>query len=51
MLKGVYDPMEINGDAFDYENFYNTPTVNTRQFILPSLSSLTIAQEIYEYAV
>lgn len=51
MVKATYDPNGIEGDAFDYNNFLNTPTVNTRQFILPSLSSLTVAQEIYEYAL
>jgi hypothetical protein len=51
MTKAIYDPNGIGNDAFDYDNFINTPTVNTRQFILPSLSSLTVAQEIYEYAI
>ena len=51
MIKATYDPNGIEADAFDYNNFLNTPTVNTRQFILPSLSSLTVAQQIYEYAL
>lgn len=51
MIKSTYDPNGIEADAFDYNNFLNTPTVNTRQFILPSLSSLTVAQQIYEYAL
>ena len=51
MTKAIYDPNGLELDAFDYDNFINTPTVNTRQFILPSLSSLTVAQQIYEYAL
>jgi hypothetical protein len=51
MIKSTYDPNGLEADAFDYNNFLNTPTVNTRQFILPSLSSLTVAQQIYEYAL
>ena len=51
MIKATYDPNGLQADAFDYTNFINTPTVNTRQFILPSLSSLTVAQEAFEYVV
>lgn len=51
MTQAIYDPNGLQADAFDYDNFINTPTVNTRQFILPSLSSLTVAQQIYEYAL
>jgi hypothetical protein len=51
MTKAIYDPNGLELDAFDYNNFINVPTVNTRQFILPSLSSLTVAQQIYEYAL
>ena len=29
MLASVYDPTGVNGDAFDYNNFYNTPTIPT----------------------
>lgn len=29
MLKCVYDPNNINADAFDYCNFTNTPTIPT----------------------
>jgi hypothetical protein len=50
-MQSVYDPNGLQADAFDYNNFINIPTVNTRQFILPSLSSLTVAQQIYEYAL
>lgn len=51
MVAATYDPNGLQADAFDYDNFINVPTVNTRQFILPSLSSLTVAQQIYEYAL
>ena len=27
MTKAVYDPTGINADTFDYNNFYNTPTI------------------------
>lgn len=29
MLKSVYDPNNVNADAFDYCNFSNTPTIPT----------------------
>jgi hypothetical protein len=29
MLKSVYDPDNINANAFDYDNFINTPTIPT----------------------
>ncbi len=29
MLKSVYDPNNVNADAFDYDNFINTPTIPT----------------------
>lgn len=51
MVRATYDPNGIMADAFDYNNFINAPTVNTKQFILPSLSSLTVAQQIFEYVV
>lgn len=30
MLKSVYDPNNVNADAFDYDNFINTPTIPTK---------------------
>jgi nitrogen fixation protein len=29
MLASVYDPTGVNGDAFNYNNFYNIPTIPT----------------------
>ncbi len=29
MLKSVYDPNNVNANAFDYNNFTNTPTIPT----------------------
>lgn len=29
MKKSVYDPTNVNWDAFDYDNFHNTPTIPT----------------------
>jgi len=31
MTKAIYDPTTINGSAFDYTNFINTPTTITVQ--------------------
>lgn len=36
MLKSVYDTTNIEADAFDYDNFYNTPTI---PWVIDSLSS------------
>lgn len=44
MTQSVYDPTGVNGDAFDYANFHNRPTIpsNTNQltnganFLIPS---------------
>ena len=30
MLKSVYDPNNVNANAFDYDNFINTPTIPTK---------------------
>ena len=31
MVKATYDPTNVNGDAFDYDNFINTPPTITAQ--------------------
>ena len=31
MTKSVYDPTDVDGDVFDYNNFTNTPTTITTQ--------------------
>ena len=52
MLKSVYDPNNIEANAFDYNNFINTPTiptVNTKTFTLASTSDLTTAQAAYDW--
>ena len=53
MLKSVYDPDNIEANAFDYNNFINTPTIptesNTKTFTLSSTSDLATAQAAYDW--
>lgn len=49
MLKSVYDPNNVEADAFDYDNFINTPTVNVQSFTLASTSDIANAQLAYNW--
>ena len=43
MTKAVYDPTGVNADAFDYNNFYNTPTIPTMASQIGFTPYLTIS--------
>lgn len=47
MSKSVYDPTNVEGDAFDYDNFHNVPAVKT--FELMGLTDYTTMQDALNY--
>ncbi len=49
MVKAVYDPNNVQRNVYDYNNFINTPTINTKLFTLSSTSDLTNAQAAYDW--
>jgi hypothetical protein len=50
MLKSVYDPNNVNADAFDYCNFSNTPTIPTNNNQLANGCGYITGAALSEYA-